>query len=761
MHHLISIRALALSALLASACCGTALAQPAGAPSAPWPRAAQLSGGAAMLVYQPQVDAWDGNQMQLRAAVSVKPAGSQAQAFGVVLATARTAVDRAARTVLMNDVEITKIDFPSLPDRGAAYGAELKTKAIGSVRTLSLDKVEASLKATGVKAPSFPVQNNPPRIIASTSPAILVPIDGPAAIRPLPDDTRFKRVINTRALILQSGGGDTFYLHVYDGWLSAQTLDGPWQVARGTPFGIDSIAKKLAASGLVDLLDGGPAANPKPALARGVPTIYTSSVPTELIVFKGQPNYVPVAGTLLWATNTGADVFIDSASNNTYLLLSGRWFRSAGMNGPWAFVASNALPSDFARIPSSSPAGIVLASVAGTPQAQEAVIANSIPQTATVPLRGGPGFMPSFDGAPLFQPIAGTTMLAATNGSVPVIQVNPRSYYAVSAGVWFTAESIAGPWMVAVTIPEVIYTIPTSSMMHFVTYVRVYGSTPEVVYVGYTPGYLGTVVEPYGTVVYGTGYLYPTYVSTVWYPPPYTYGMAAVPVYNPALGFTFGFATGLATAAWVTPYYGAAYHPYACCGSATASVYGQYGNTAYSGTKTAYSGGGVAGVSNSGTYTNKATGTTGTYDANRSYNANTGVASQDRSATANTAAGGTGTASSNRSYNTTTGVASQDRSGSATSAAGGTASGTADRSYNTTTGQRSGSSDFSGTGAGGSSVEHSGSTTAGPQGYSHTGSTDTYNAKTGQTKSWGSSPPEGSRYGGGGGGGGGGRGGRR
>lgn len=761
MHYLISIRALALSALLASASCGMALAQPAGAPSAPWPRAAQLSGGAAMLVYQPQVDAWDGNQMQLRAAVSVKPAGSQAQVFGVVLATARTAVDRAARTVLMNDVEITKIDFPSLPDRGAAYGAELKTKAIGSVRTLSLDKVEASLKASGVKAPSFPVQNNPPRIIASTSPAILVPIDGPAAIRPLPDDTRFKRVINTRALILQSGGGDTFFLHVYDGWLSAQTLDGPWQVARSTPFGIDSVAKKLAASGLVDLLDGGPTANPKPSLSRGVPTIYTSNVPTELIVFKGQPNYVPVAGTLLWATNTGADVFVDSASNNTYLLLSGRWFRSAGMNGPWSFVASNALPSDFARIPTSSPAGIVLASVAGTPQAQEAVIANSIPQTATVPLRGGPGFMPSFDGAPQFQPIAGTTMLAATNGSVPVIQVNPRSYYAVSAGVWFTAESIAGPWMVAVTIPDVIYTIPTSSMMHFVTYVRVYGATTEVVYVGYTPGYLGTVVEPYGTVVYGTGYIYPTYVSTVWYPPPYTYGMAAVPVYNPALGFTYGFATGLATAAWVTPYYGAAYHPYACCGSATASVYGQYGNTAYSGTKTAYSGGGVAGVSNSGTYTNKATGTTGTYDTNRSYNANTGVASQDRSATANTTAGGTGTASSNRSYNTTTGVASQDRSGSATSAAGGTASGTADRSYNTTTGQRSGSSDFSGTTAGGSSVEHSGSTTAGPQGYSHTGSTDTYNAKTGQTKSWGSSPPEGSRYGGGGGGGGGGRGGRR
>ena len=50
MQHLISIRAIALAALLVSGSCGLALAQPAGAPSAPWPRAAQLSGGAAMLV---------------------------------------------------------------------------------------------------------------------------------------------------------------------------------------------------------------------------------------------------------------------------------------------------------------------------------------------------------------------------------------------------------------------------------------------------------------------------------------------------------------------------------------------------------------------------------------------------------------------------------------------------------------------------------------------------------------------------------------
>ena len=51
------------------------------------------------------------------------------------------------------------------------------------------------------------------------------------------------------------------------------------------------------------------------------------------------------------------------------------------------------------------------------------------------------------------------------------------------------------------------------------------------------PGYLGTVVAPGGVVVYGTGYVYTPYVGTsVWYPPPVTYGYAANPYWTPWTG---------------------------------------------------------------------------------------------------------------------------------------------------------------------------------------------------------------------------------
>ena len=688
-------------------------AAPSNIPADPWPRKVDLA-NASVLVYQPQVNKWEGNQIDFRAALAIQPVGAKEETFGVIVATARTQVDRVARTVVFENLKITKTDFPTLPNRGAGYAAELQKNIASDVRTIALDRLEASLALAGIKPPTVPVKNDPPRVIVSYSPAILVPIDGAPVEKPVPDDSRFQRVINTRALILRGGFGRDYYIHVYDGWLSASSLDGPWTKSNRKPFGIDGVAQKLAKSGAVDMLDGGPKANPKPSLANDVPAIYTSQVPTELIVFKGQPDFVPLIGTqLLWASNTTSDALIDTTNNNYYVLLAGRWFRSAGLTGPWTFVASDSLPADFARIPPTSQAGAVLPTVTGTSQAQEAVIENSIPQTATVPLTNGPKFTPNFDGAPQYSPIPGTALTYVANSSEPLIQVAPNSYYAVVAGVWFTAAQLTGPWSVATSVPASIYTIPPSSPIYYVTYVRIYEATPQYVYVGYTPGYLGTVIGPYGTVVYGTGYPYAPWVGSVWYAPPYTYGLAAAPVYNPWVGFSYGFALGLATAAWTEPYWGGAYyHPgywggYPCCASASANVYGHWGATTYSGTRSWYAGGGVAGTTASGSYYNSRTGTSGTYNAGRQYNAWTGNATRGYDRTVNGAAGGSGSVA--RASN-----------------------------YNTYTGQRSTGSAVSGTGAGGSSYNRAGATTAGPQGDAHVGGGSTYNAKTGQTNKWAS-----------------------
>ncbi len=683
-------------------------------PADPWPRKLDLAGAAA-LVYQPQVNRWDGNRLDFRAAVALQPSGAQQETYGVVFASARTHVDRAARTVVLDDLAIYRSDFPLLPDRGKAYAASLQARLAADVRTISLDRMEAALAAAGVKPPPIVVDNTPPQVIVSNVPAILVPIDGAPVLKPVKDHPRLQRVVNTRALILKGGFDQAYYLHVYDGWLTAGSLDGPWTQAIVGPFArreIDAVAADLAAKGVVDLLDGGAKANPKPSLGNGVPAIYTAQGPAELVVFDGQPDFVPIVGTqLLWASNTHSDVLIDTTSSLYYVLLAGRWFRATGLGGPWTYVASDALPRDFANIPPHSLAGAVLPSVAGTPQAQQALIANSIPQTATVPRSNGPKFTPSFDGAPQWRPIDGTPLAYVANSPAPIIRVDASSYFAVSGGVWFSATTVAGPWVVADAVPAIVYTIPASSPLHYVTYVRVYEATPQYVYTGYTPGYMGTVVSPSGTVVYGTGYAYAPWIGDLWYPAPVTYTVAAAPIYNPYVGFTFGFATGLAAAAWTYPYYGGAwYHPaywggYPCCATASANVYGQWGNAVYSGTRSWYAGGGVAGTTTSGTYTNMRTGTTGSYAGGSQFNAWTGNATRGYDRTINTPAGGSGNVA--RASN-----------------------------YNVYTGQRTVANSASGTTAGGSTYDRSGATTVGPEGVSHTGSGSVTNANTGQTRSW-------------------------
>jgi hypothetical protein len=280
-----------------------------------------------------------------------------------------------------------------------------------------------------------------------------------------------------------------------------------------------------------------------------------------LILTTGEPQMAPVAGTasLLRMTNADHAVFLDPNSNLYYVLISGRWFSGkGGPTDPWAYVPGTSLPSDFPKISPQDPGGTALVSIPGTPQAKEATIAATIPQTATV--RRSTTLDVKYDGgAAKFVPIAGTSLLYAENTATPVIQLDGGRFYAVSAGVWFVAPTPVGPWIVADVVPDVIYTIPVSSPVHYVTYVRVYSATSEDVVVGYTPGYFGVAIND-GLVVYGTGYACVGYVGTVWYGCPVTYGYGANFALDTAAGFAFGFAAGAiwgSEAPYWGPYWGA------------------------------------------------------------------------------------------------------------------------------------------------------------------------------------------------------------
>jgi hypothetical protein len=515
-----------------------------------WPRQV-LSGTTTFSIYQPQIDSWKGNQLAVRAAVAVRDSGDAQPEFGVVWLSARTDVDKMTRLVYIQDLQIRKASFPSAPDSGAQWRSSLQRLMPQVWTNIALDRLESELAMQQEiqHASAQPLRNTPPRVIFSSVPAILVPIDSQPVLRPAGQGA--ERVINTRALLLQDRGA--FYLHVFDGWMQAAALTGPWKVATSPPAALAPAMQAAVATNEVDLLSGISSdstqadSTPPPSLAKGpVPAIYVSTTPTELIVTDGAPDYVPIGGTpLLYVQNTTGRVFKSTADNDTYVLLSGRWYRARSTDGPWTYVPGKELPADFARIPDGSPVENVKAAVPSTPEAQQAAIANSIPQTATIKRAGttmDPA--PTIDGAPEYRPIEGTRLRYVLNASLPIIEVGPNSLYSVQNGVWFVAASVGGPWSVAASVPAEIYSIPPSSPLYYVTSVQVYGATPDVVYTGYTPGYYGTVLDPYGVVVYGTGYYYPPWIGTDWYGFPCTYGFGAGVRWTPWTGWGFGFGLG-------------------------------------------------------------------------------------------------------------------------------------------------------------------------------------------------------------------------
>src|SRR5256885_15125674 len=90
----------------------------------PWPR--QLaSGDNTFSVFQPQYESWDQGRLSGRAAVAVENQVAPQPTYGVIWFTARSEVDKESRMVTLEDLTISKTDFPTAADRRATYAAAL------------------------------------------------------------------------------------------------------------------------------------------------------------------------------------------------------------------------------------------------------------------------------------------------------------------------------------------------------------------------------------------------------------------------------------------------------------------------------------------------------------------------------------------------------------------------------------------------------------------------------------------------------------
>jgi hypothetical protein len=513
-----------------------------------WPKAIN-SNGTIIKIYQPQVESYNGNIVKTRGAFSILEKGKEDPVFGALWVTSTLQTDRVKRTAVLEKIKVNEIKFAGDSDESKVgkLKALLEKEIPKWDMLLSLDQLEASMEVDNNNNSAAPdLSTKPPKIFYANKPSTLIIIDGEPKLKEN-KEMGVEMVMNTAFTIAKIK--DVYYLNGSKKWYSSKNINGPWQNVKSIPNALSKLDLAIKENDKKEMdkaaADGAAAV---------IPEIIVSTEPAELIQSNGEPDFSAIQGTgLLFMRNTNNDIFMNTVNNQYYVLLSGRWYTSASLKGPWTYTASDKLPPDFAKIPVDSQKDNVLSSVAGTDQALDAIMDAEIPQTAKVDRKTATATV-NYDGEPKFVAIDGTSLQYAVNTSSTVLLSN-KIYYCVENGIWFQAISPKGPWAVSVSRPTEVTKIPPTTPVYNVKYVYIYETTPQYVYVGYTPGYMGCYVYA-GTVIYGTGYYYNPWYGPYYYPRPATYGFSMH--YNPWYGWSMGFHY---SSGWVSFHYrGGGYH---------------------------------------------------------------------------------------------------------------------------------------------------------------------------------------------------------
>lgn len=515
-----------------------------------WPQEVTAKEGN-IVVYQPQPESLDGNILQGRAAMSLELIDRDDPIFGAFWFSAR--IDTSADNATVRDVRVTRVRWPESTETDEQRFTEVVEKSIGtSSFTISMERLSASLANAKQEKQSLEnIKNDAPNIIFRQQLTVLLSYDGSPQFREI-ENSPYERALNTPFAVARNKQTKKMYLSSGTFWYTADNPMGPWQVTEYPP---EDLVKMLPKPDDAETKNTGKA-----------PAVIAVKTPTELVATDGKPKWKSLTeGKLLYVSNTETAWIREVSSGDMYLLLSGRWFQAKKEAGPWAFVRADKLPASFNDIPPESDIGGLRVSVAGTTEADQAMLDAQIPQTAAIK-RSEAKLTVEYDGEPKFDAIPGTKVAYAVNTTTQVLKINGQ-YYAVDNAVWFVASAAKGPWKVADNVPtDEIAKIPPSSPVYNTTYVEIYDSTPEVVYVGYTPGYMWSYPY-YGVPVYGTGWYYPPYWGRYYYPRPPTWGLHVG--YNPWTGWNVGvswsngfFSVGVGwSAGWGNHYY-----PGRCCG---------------------------------------------------------------------------------------------------------------------------------------------------------------------------------------------------
>jgi hypothetical protein len=223
-----------------------------------------------------------------------------------------------------------------------------------------------------------------PKIIFSTRPAVLVFVHGDPKFKAADKD--YEIIQNSSSFIAKELRSNKYYLFGGTFCYEADTALGPWKNIKNAPSKVRKLANKAKPESDDDSEE---------KYNGMAPDIVVATVPSELILTDGDPNFSPFQNTnLLYIANSADNLFMNIANQTYYILISGRWFSASKVEGPWNFINAEELPEDFKKIDKDGEKASVLSSVAGTKEAQEAIYDAQIPQTRSSPPMSRPAPRP-------------------------------------------------------------------------------------------------------------------------------------------------------------------------------------------------------------------------------------------------------------------------------------------------------------------------------------------------------------------------------
>ena len=290
-----------------------------------WPQEIKTKQGL-VLVYQPQSETLNDNNLKGRAAVVLNLKESNGPIFGVIRFDAHLETDRIKRTSTITDVNVNKIQFRDSDESVPKQITDLVEQEFHKWKmVVATDEMMTAEKISSI----------PPQIIFVAEPAVLVIIDGEPQWR-VEKNTNLKRVVNTAFTILYEQSTKIYYLYAGNkSWYTTSSLMGDWFVA-------DLVTQEVAKhASKKDPMEKRLGKQTKKHKAKSVPLpkVIVVTKPSELFYSNGKPEFKPFEGSdLRYMSNSTSDVLMDTKQQKYYVLFSGRWYSSKKMEGPWEYI---------------------------------------------------------------------------------------------------------------------------------------------------------------------------------------------------------------------------------------------------------------------------------------------------------------------------------------------------------------------------------------------------------------------------------------